>query len=124
MSATPGRIGALAGVAVLGLSVSAAGAPPASPAAAATTYHCVGFDEPIRNDMQVAKGRVLPLRAKLATDSGGFADQTVVKAAPNFPSTTPAVVTGAVRSDSMVPDLRSSAKRRIVMPGHRRMSGK
>ena len=82
MSSTLGRIGALAGVAVLGLSVSAAGAPPEKQAGAAATYHCVGFDEPIRNDMQVAKGRVLPLRAKLATDSGGFADQTVVKAAP------------------------------------------
>jgi len=77
MSSTTWRREALVGIAVLAFSTSAVAAPPEKP-----TYHCVGFDEPIRNDMQVAKGRVLPLRAKLATDSGGFADQTVVKAAP------------------------------------------
>jgi hypothetical protein len=82
MRSTFWRLGVFAGVGALGLSAIATGAPPEKQAAAAATYHCVGFDEPIRNDMQVAKGRVLPLRAKLATDGGGFADQTVIKAAP------------------------------------------
>src|SRR4029077_15522961 len=58
----------------------AAGATPEKSKAA--TYRCVGFDEPIRNEMNVAKGRVLPLRAKLAMEGGGFADATVLKAAP------------------------------------------
>jgi len=66
---------------VLALSTYVIAAPPEKPAAA-PTYHCVGFDEPIRNDMNVAKGRVLPLRAKLAKDRGGFADESVIKAAP------------------------------------------
>ena len=77
MKPTFWRIGALAGFALLGLAARAAAAPPEKP-----TYHCVGFDEPIRNDMNVAKGRVLPLRAKLAKDGGGFADESVIKAAP------------------------------------------
>jgi hypothetical protein len=63
-----------AGIATLAVSGIALAAPP--------TYHCVGFDEPIRNDMQIPKGRVLPLRAKLAKDDGGFADGSVIKAAP------------------------------------------
>jgi hypothetical protein len=56
-------------------------APPEKDAAKAAVYHCVGFDEPIRNNMHVAKGRVLPLRAKLQAD-GSYADATVLKAAP------------------------------------------
>jgi hypothetical protein len=48
-----------------------------------TVYHCVGFDEPLnKGPMQVGKGRVLPLRAKLADDNGGFGDDTTVKAHP------------------------------------------
>jgi len=50
---------------------------------APTVYHCVGFDEPLnKGPMQVGKGRVLPLRAKLADDNGGFGDDTTVKAHP------------------------------------------
>jgi hypothetical protein len=58
------------------------GAPPEKTAPKPPVYRCVGFDEPIRNGMQVGKGRVLPLRGKLAMDGGGFADGSAVKAAP------------------------------------------
>jgi hypothetical protein len=50
----------------------------------AAPYRCVGFDEPIRSGMRVGKGRVLPLRAKLQMETGGFADETAVKAAPQL----------------------------------------
>jgi hypothetical protein len=53
-----------------------------APAEKARTYQCVGFDEPIRNEMNIPKGRVLPLRGKLAIEGGGFADQQTIKAAP------------------------------------------
>ncbi len=46
------------------------------------TYRCQGFDEPIRQDMQIAKGRVLPLRGKLLLPGGTFGDQTTIKAPP------------------------------------------
>ena len=46
------------------------------------TYACQGFDEPIRNDMPIAKGRVLPLRAKLVLPDGSFGDHTNVKSPP------------------------------------------
>lgn len=75
------RIAAVALSGALAASAAHAG-PPEKNAPKATAYRCVGFDEPIRNEMNVAKGRVLPLRAKLAMESGGFADATVLKAAP------------------------------------------
>ncbi|HEY6928346.1 MAG TPA: hypothetical protein VJA66_01600 [Thermoanaerobaculia bacterium] len=81
MRSTVGRVGGLAGMAVLVLSTSAFAAPPEK-GSKTPTYACVGFDEPIRNDMQVAKGRVLPLRAKLAMEDGKFADMSVVKSPP------------------------------------------
>jgi len=57
--------------------------PDAGKGKAPIVYHCVGFDEPLnKGPMQVGKGRVLPLRAKLADDSGGFGDDTTVKAHP------------------------------------------
>ncbi|HEX7252639.1 MAG TPA: hypothetical protein VF376_07145 [Thermoanaerobaculia bacterium] len=81
MKSTLGRVGGLAGMALLALSTGAFAAPPEK-GSKTPTYACVGFDEPIRNDMQVAKGRVLPLRAKLAMEGGAFADMNVVKAPP------------------------------------------
>ena len=82
MLGKPCRILAFVGGAALALSTGASGATPEKDASKLPTYRCVGFDEPIRNEMNVAKGRVLPLRAKLAMESGGFADATVLKAAP------------------------------------------
>ena len=79
------RVGAVFFVgmaAVLALSAAASGAPPEQGSSKVPTYPCVGFDEPIRNDMNVAKGRVLPLRAKLAMEGGKFADMSVVKSPP------------------------------------------
>jgi len=78
------RQGWIAGLA-LGSLLPAAGAlasPPEKDAPKTPTYHCVGFDEPIRSGMRVAKGRVLPLRAKLQTEEGGFADATTLKSPP------------------------------------------
>jgi hypothetical protein len=45
-------------------------------------YKCIGFAEPMRDDMNIARGRVLPLRGKLEMESGAFADGKTVKAAP------------------------------------------
>jgi len=56
--------------------------PRASPFPAPPTYRCQGFDEPIRDDMMIGKGRVLPLRAKLVLPDGTFADQSTVKTPP------------------------------------------
>src|SRR5215470_527020 len=81
MARNLGRVAALAGITTLSLSFAAVGAPPEK-GSKTPTYACVGFDEPIRNDMNVAKGRVLPLRGKLAMEGGGFADMNVVKAPP------------------------------------------
>lgn len=68
------RVAVLVGAATLTRSAGAFAAPP--------TYHCVGFDEPIHNEMNIPKGRVLPLRGKLAIDGGGFANAETIKAAP------------------------------------------
>ena len=39
------------------------------------TYQCQGFDEPMqRSPQQIARGRVLPLRAKLVLADGSFGD--------------------------------------------------
>jgi hypothetical protein len=46
------------------------------------TYRCQGFDEPLRDGMQIAKGRVLPLRAKLVGPDGSFGDQSSLKTPP------------------------------------------
>ena len=74
---------ALASLFVARISAGAAAAPPEKETGKARpTYACVGFDEPIRNGMRVARGRVLPLRGKLQKAEGGFADATVLKAAP------------------------------------------
>ena len=57
--------------------------PDAGKGKAPAVYHCVGFDEPLnKGPMQVGKGRVLPLRVKLADESGGFGDDSTVKAHP------------------------------------------
>jgi hypothetical protein len=72
----PARLVRVLAALSLAAAASAAGAdkPP--------SYRCLGFDEPIRNDMQVGKGRVLPLRGKLAIAGGGFADAKTLKASP------------------------------------------
>jgi len=75
------QMAALAFSGALIWSSGALGAPPEKESKT-PTYPCVGFDEPIRNDMNVAKGRVLPLRAKLAMEGGKFADMSVVKSPP------------------------------------------
>jgi hypothetical protein len=57
--------------------------PDAGKGKAPAVYHCVGFDEPQnKGPIQVGKGRVLPLRVKLADDGGGFGDDSTVKAHP------------------------------------------
>ncbi len=76
------RIAAVAVASVLAATLSAAAPLEKDTAQAKGTYACVGFAEPMRNGMRVAKGRVLPLRAKLQGAAGGFADATVLKAAP------------------------------------------
>jgi hypothetical protein len=77
------RIAVLALASLIAPALSARGAAPEKDAGKArATYACVGFDAPIRNGMRVAKGRVLPLRVKLQKAGGGFADATVLKAAP------------------------------------------
>jgi len=66
------------------LSIAALAFAAAAPAAESKppVYKCIGFAEPMRDDMNIAKGRVLPLRGKLEMASGGFADGTTLKAAP------------------------------------------
>jgi len=81
MTSKSKRVGALTFSAALAWSAAGYAAPPEK-GSKTPTYACVGFDEPIRNDMNVAKGRVLPLRGKLAMEGGGFADMNVVKAPP------------------------------------------
>jgi hypothetical protein len=82
MCRNPFCVVALGGVATLALSTGAFGATPEKEESKASTYHCVGFDEPIRNEMNVPRGRVLPLRAKLAMEDGSFANQQILKAPP------------------------------------------
>ena len=61
-------------------------APVAARAAdAVPVYACQGFDEPMnRPNIQIGRGRVLPLRAKLVKPDGTFADETVVKSPPTL----------------------------------------
>jgi hypothetical protein len=50
---------------------------------APVTYPCRGFDEPMqRSPQQISRGRVLPLRGKLALPGGGFCDRNTVKTPP------------------------------------------
>ncbi|MEO8191358.1 MAG: hypothetical protein ABI682_13535 [Acidobacteriota bacterium] len=60
--------------------------PPAARAAdAVPVYACQGFDEPMnRPNIEIGRGRVLPLRAKLVKADGAFADETVVKSPPTL----------------------------------------
>jgi hypothetical protein len=47
------------------------------------TYGCQGFDEPLnRSQINIGRGRVLPLRAKLVLPDGSFADRKSVKTTP------------------------------------------
>ena len=49
------------------------------------TYRCQGFDEPMsRENMRIARGRVLPLRAKLVLPDGSFGDAKILKTAPSI----------------------------------------
>ncbi|MDQ2871094.1 MAG: hypothetical protein M3S32_10145 [Acidobacteriota bacterium] len=58
---------------------------PARAADAIAVYACQGFDEPMnRPNIQIGRGRVLPLRAKLVRPDGTFADETVVKSPPTL----------------------------------------
>ena len=46
-------------------------------------YACRGFDEPMnRPEINIGRGRVLPLRAKLVLPDGSFAEQNAVKTPP------------------------------------------
>lgn len=53
-----------------------------TPAPPTPTYRCQGFDEPLHDGMDIPRGRVLPLRAKLVLPDGTFGNQDNVKAAP------------------------------------------
>jgi len=58
-------------------------APSAARAADPPTYQCRGFDEPMqRSPQRIPRGRVLPLRAKLALPDGTFADAKTLASAP------------------------------------------
>src|SRR5262249_7975340 len=47
------------------------------------TFRCQGFDEPLnRSPLQIGRGRVLPLRAKLILPDGSFGDENTIKTAP------------------------------------------
>jgi hypothetical protein len=81
------RIAALVGAGALFFSAGGSGATPENEGSKAPIYHCVGFDEPIRNEMNVPRGRVLPLRAKLAMEGGAFANQQILKAPPKVRAT-------------------------------------
>jgi hypothetical protein len=77
----------LARLAVHGLCAVLLGIGAAEPAAGQEktppTYRCQGFDEPMhRPNIQIPKGRVLPLRAKLVLPDGTFGDASTLKAPP------------------------------------------
>jgi hypothetical protein len=47
------------------------------------TYRCQGFDEPMnRSPIQIGRGRVLPLRAKLVLPDGSFGDDDTLTTVP------------------------------------------
>lgn len=67
-----------AGAALLPSSVALA-------ADAAPVYACQGFDEPMnRPDIQIGRGRVLPLRAKLVRPDGTFVEESAIKSTPTL----------------------------------------
>jgi hypothetical protein len=53
-----------------------------TPAPAPPTYRCQGFDEPLHDGMNVPRGRVLPLRAKLVLPDGSFGDRNTIQTPP------------------------------------------
>lgn len=74
-------------LAICGLSAVLLGFVSAAPAfgqdKAPPTYQCQGFDEPMnRQNIQIPRGRVLPLRGKLALPDGTFGDASTLKAPP------------------------------------------
>lgn len=72
--ALPGLCGALLAFAA----AAAAGQDKAPP-----TYRCEGFHEPMhRQNIQIPKGRVLPLMAKLVLPDGTFGDASTLEAPP------------------------------------------
>lgn len=65
--------------------VFAASTPARGADTAPPVYACQGFDEPMhRQNIQIGRGRVLPLRGKLVRPDGKFGDASVVKAAPRI----------------------------------------
>jgi len=73
----------LAQILVCSIIAAAFARPALAQESAAKTYACQGFAEPLQHSpMQVAKGRVLPLRAKLATPGGGYVDDRILKTSP------------------------------------------
>jgi hypothetical protein len=49
------------------------------------TYTCQGFDEPLNHpNIHINRGRVLPLRAKLARPDGTYGDDTTLKTPPQL----------------------------------------
>ena len=64
---------------------SAGGAPALAEDKTPPTYRCQGFDEPMhRDNIRISRGRVLPLRAKLALPDGTFGDASTLKNAPKI----------------------------------------
>ena len=48
-------------------------------------FACQGFDEPMnRQNIEIGRGRVLPLRAKLVRPNGSFAEESAVKTTPTL----------------------------------------
>lgn len=73
--AHPRRIVGLIGAVLFASATARAADPP--------TYQCRGFDEPMqRSPQRIPRGRVLPLRAKLALPDGTFADAKTLASAP------------------------------------------
>jgi hypothetical protein len=61
----------------------AAFAAAARAAGPAPVYACQGFDEPMnRQNIEIGRGRVLPLRGKLVKPDGSFVEEGALKAAP------------------------------------------
>lgn len=68
---------------VLAALCAAALSPLCARAADPPTYQCRGFDEPMqRSPQQIGRGRVLPLRAKLALADGSFGNDKTLPAPP------------------------------------------
>ena len=70
---------------ILGCLFLASFAAPPARAEDPAVYRCQGFDEPMnRSPINIGRGRVLPLRAKLLLPDGTFGDQSTVKTAPTL----------------------------------------